>query len=194
MTRKQALKLLYDNMKNQNLHRHCSAVEAAMGALYERIIDGARDKKEKEKWMIAGLLHDADYEITKETAKKEHTKLVLKWLQELNASTDVYDAVAAHAWNYVDGAPEPQNEMQWALYCCDELTGLIVAVALVKPSKRLAEVTVDSVLNKWDSKSFAAGVDRKQIEMCEERLDIPLREFIEIVLRAMQGIHEDLGL
>ena len=194
MTRKQALKLLHDNMENQNLRRHCYAVEAAMGALYDRVVDGTKDQKEKDRWMIAGLLHDADYEITKDNAKKEHTKKVLNWLKELDAHIDIYDAVAAHAWGYVEGAPEPISAMQWALFCCDELTGLIVAVALVKPGKKLSEVTVDSVLNKWDQRSFAAGVDRKQIEMCEERLDIPLREFVEIVLRAMQGIHEDLGL
>lgn len=194
MTRKQALKLLHDNMENQNLRRHCYAVEAAMGGLYERIADGAKDKKEKEMWMIAGLIHDADYEVTKSNAKKEHTKKLSKWLKELDASTDVQDAVAAHAWGYVEGAPEPKTDMQWALYCCDELTGLIVAVALVKPGKKLSEVSVDSVLNKWNSNSFASGVDRKQIEMCEERLDIPLREFIGIVLTSMQNIHEDLSL
>ena len=194
MTRKQALKLLHENIENQNLRRHCYSVEAAMGALYDRIIDGEKNKKEKRRWMISGLLHDADYELTKNNAKKDHTKKTLNWLKEMDAHVDVRDAVAAHAWNYVEGAPEPKTPMQWALYCCDELTGLIVAVALVKPGKKLSEVTVDSVMNKWNSNSFAAGVNREQIEMCEERLDIPLREFIGIVLRAMQGIHEDLGL
>ena len=84
--------------------------------------------------------------------------------------------------------------LEWSLYCCDELTGLIVAVALVKPDKKLASVSVDSILNKWKQKSFAGGVKREQIEECEERLAIPLREFIEIALTSMQEIHEDLGL
>ena len=194
MTRKKALDLLHENMKNINLRRHCYAVEEVMGALYERFEDGDKRQAEKNKWMISGLLHDADYELTKETAGKEHTKHVLRWLKQLDAETDVRDAVASHAWNYVDGAPEPKGIMSWALYCCDELTGLIVAVALVKPDKKLASVTVDSVLRKWKSKSFAAGVNRKQIEECEDRLDIPLREFIEIAIKAMQSIHEDLGL
>lgn len=150
---------------------------------------------DEEKWGIAGLLHDADYEITKDDEpKKNHTKKTLKWLKDLDAHSDVEDAVASHAWGYVDGAPQPKTDMQWALYCCDELTGLIVAVALVKPDKKLASVSVDSVMKKWNSKSFAAGVDRKQIEKCEERLDIPLREFVEISLKAMQGISKDLGL
>ena len=88
----------------------------------------------------------------------------------------------------------PKTKMQWALYTCDELTGLIVAVTLVKPEKKLASVTADSVMKKWNSQSFAAGVNRKQIEECESRLGIPLREFIELAVSAMQGIHDELGL
>lgn len=194
MTRKQALELLHANMKNVNLRRHCYAVETVMRALYRRLEDGKQTQEEEDKWGIAGLLHDADYEITKSTAKTEHTKHVLKWLKELDAEIDVRDTIAAHAWGYVDGAPQPKTKMQWALYTCDELTGLIVAVALVKPDKRLASVTVDSVMKKWNSRSFASGVDRKQIEECENRLNIPLREFVEIALLAMQNIHDDLGL
>ena len=189
MTREQALKLLHENMKNQNLRRHCYAVEAVMRTLVKRF-GGERDK-----WGIAGLLHDADYELTKDDdPKKNHTKKALEWLKEQDAHTDIQNAVASHAWGYVDGAPQPKSKMAWALYCCDELTGLIVAVALVKPDKKLSSVTPDSVLKKWKSKSFAAGVDRKQIEACEERLGIPLREFVEISLKAMQGISKDIGL
>lgn len=149
----------------------------------------------EDKWGIAGLLHDADYEMTKEKdPKKTHTTHVLAWLKELDAEMDIYDAVAAHAWGYVDHAPQPTTKMQWSLYCCDELTGLIVAVTLVKPDKRLASVTVDSIMRKWSSKSFAAGVDRAQIEQCEPRLGIELRVFIQIALTAMQAISVDLGL
>ena len=115
-------------------------------------------------------------------------------MRELDAHSDITDAVSAHAWGYIDGAPEPKTKMQWALYCCDELTGLIVAVALVKPDKRLSSVSVDSVMKKWNSSSFAAGVDRKQIENCKPRLGIELREFVKISLTAMQGISKELGL
>ena len=194
MNRKEALDLLHSNMSNINLRRHCYAVEAVMGALYDRLEDGDKNESERNKWKIAGLLHDADYELTKETAKTEHTKQVLKWLKKFDTEMDIYDAVAAHAWGFVDGAPMPKTKMQWALYTCDELTGLIVAVALVRPDKKLASVTVDAVMNKWNSSSFAAGVNRKQIEECEARLGIPLREFVEIALNAMQNIHDDLGL
>ena len=188
------MKLLHDNMKNQNLRRHCYAVEAVMGALYRRIEDHHQTRQEEEKWRIAGLLHDADYELTKDNAKSEHTKHVLKWLKAMDAEPDIFDAVAAHAWGYVDFAPEPKTKIEWALYTCDELTGLIVAVALVKPDKKLASVTLDSIMKKWNSPSFAAGVNRKQIEECEPRLGTPLKEFVGIALFAMQGISGELGL
>lgn len=189
MTRNQAIDLLHKNMLNQNLRRHCYAVEAVMRALAKRFGEN------EETWGLAGLLHDADYEITKDkNPKKNHTKQVLEWLKELEAETDIYDAVAAHAWGFVDGAPEPKTKMQWALYTCDELTGLIVAVTLVKPDKKLASVTADSILKKWSSKSFAVGVDRKQIEQCTPRLGIEVRDYIQIALTAMQGISNDLGL
>jgi len=194
MTRDKALELLHTHMQNPNLRKHCYAVEAVMRALYRRLEDGNQTQEEEEKWGIAGVLHDADYEETKDNAKTAHTKKVLEWLEVADAHVDIKDAIASHAWNYVEEAPEPKTKMQWALYTCDELTGLIIAVALIKPDKRLASVSVDSVLKKWNSPSFAAGVDRKQIEMCEGRLNIPLREFVQISIGAMQFIHEDLGL
>lgn len=189
MTRKQALDLLHKNMQNQNLRRHCYAVEAVMRALARHF------KEDEDTWGIAGLIHDADYEKTRDKdPKKNHTKEVLKWMKELEAGIDIYDAVAAHAWGYVDDAPQPKTKMQWSLYCCDELTGLIVAVALVKPAKQLSSVSVDSIMKKWNQKSFAAGVDREQIENCTPRLGIILEVFVKIALEAMQGISEDLGL
>jgi putative nucleotidyltransferase with HDIG domain len=188
MTRKQALEFLHKHMKNPNLRKHCYAVEAVMRALAKYF------KEDEDKWGVAGLIHDADYEKTKDDPKNRHTKELIKWLKEIGASVDLNDAVASHAWGYVDGAPQPKTKMQWALYCCDELTGLIVAVALVRPDRRLASVTVDSVLKKWDQKAFAAGVNRKQIEECKPRLGVELPEFIQISLSAMQEISRNLGL
>ncbi|QQS38746.1 HDIG domain-containing protein [Candidatus Woesebacteria bacterium] len=188
MTRDQAINLLHKHITNINLRRHCYAVEAVMRSLAKRF------GEDEDIWGLAGLIHDVDYEETKETAKKEHTIRALKWLDELEAHSDVKSAVAEHAWNYVDGAPQPSTRMAWSLYTCDELTGLIVAVALVKPEKKLSAVTVGSIQSKWKQKAFAAGVDRQQIKMCEERLGIALEEFIEIALTSMQNIHEDLGL
>lgn len=194
MTRQEALDLLHKHMTNINLRRHCYAVEAVMRTLYRRLEDGNQTQVEEDKWGIAGLLHDADYEETKDNAKKDHTKHIIKWLEELDAEADIRDAVASHAWGYVENAPQPKTKMEWALYCCDELTGLIVAVALVKPDKRLASVTVKSVMKKWNSSSFAAGVNRKQIEECDTRLNLPLPEFVGLAISAMQNIHDDLGL
>lgn len=198
MTRKEALELLHKHMKNENLRRHCYAVEASMKKLYDRLTPKEKQSdKERERWAIAGLLHDADYELLKEDAekaKKEHTKHTIKWLEELDAHSDVANAIATHAWGYVENAPKPKTKMQWALYACDELTGLIVAVALVKPEKKLSSVSVDSVMKKWNQKAFAAGVDREQISMCEGKLGIPLRDFVGTTLSAMQEIHADLGL
>ncbi|OGM11371.1 hypothetical protein A2Z22_01140 [Candidatus Woesebacteria bacterium RBG_16_34_12] len=188
MNRDQAIDLLHKHMQNPNLRKHCYAVEAVMRALAKRF------KEDEETWGVAGLLHDADYEETKDDPKNRHTKVVVDWLEAMDVKADLKNAVVSHAWGYVDWAPQPKTKMEWSLYCCDELTGLIVATALVRPDKRIASVTVDAIIKKWNSPSFAAGVNRKQIEECEPRLKIPLQEFIQIALSAMQGISEDLGL
>lgn len=187
ITRQQAWELLTKHMQNQNLRRHCLAVEAVMRALARHF------KEEEEQWGIAGLLHDADYEKTKNDPSK-HVVTVVSWLKELGVDESIMNAVYAHGWKFVESCPQPQTKMEWSLYCCDELTGLIVAVALVRPDKKLSSVTVDSVMKKWNVKAFAAGVDREQVKMCEEKLGIPLSEFIGIALSAMQGISEQLGL
>ena len=176
ITRQQALEILHENMQSQNLRRHCYAVGAVM-----------------KDWEVAGLLHDADYEKTKENTQ-EHTKMVLGWLEQHEVHTDIKDAILAHGWNYVSGNPEPCSPMQLALYCCDELTGFIVAVTLIRPEKKLSAVATENVLSKWKEKSFAVGVHRPQVELCEEKLGIPLNEFVTIALTAMQDNAEDLGL
>ena len=193
MTRDKALKLLHEHMENQNLRRHCYAVEAVMRALDKRLEDHKQTQEEEDKWGIIGLLHDGDYEETKATPEL-HTLRMVEWLKKEEVrDQEILEAILSHNYAHTGQNP-PKNNLEWSLYCCDELTGMIVAVALVKPNKTLAEVTADSVLHKWDQRSFAAGVKREQIEECESRLGIPLREFIEIALSAMQGIHEELGL
>lgn len=187
MIRQEAVELLYKNMQSPNLRRHCLAVESVMRALARRF------KEDEESWGIAGLLHDADYEQTKETPK-EHTKKVIAWLSEYDTGDDVKNAILAHGWGFVEGNPQPSNKMEWSLYACDELTGFIVAVALTRPGKTLAEVTVESIQKKWKEKSFAGGVDREQVAVCEDRLGIPLEDFMQVALTAMQGISKELGL
>lgn len=187
ITREDAVKLLHQHMKNENLRRHCYAVEAVMRGLAKHF------GEDEETWAVAGLIHDADYELTKNDSSK-HVLTVVSWLRDAHIDERIIKAVYSHGWKFVEGCPQPSNNMEWSLYCCDELTGLIVAVALVRPDRKLSSVTVESVLKKWNSKAFAAGVDRKQIEMSEEKLGIKLADFISIALKAMQGISRELGL
>lgn len=187
ITREQALILLKKHMSQENLLRHCYSAEAVMRALARFF------KEDEEKWGIVGLLHDGDYEETKSTPEK-HTLKMAEWLNEMDETDpEILSAIASHNYAHTGQNP-PKNKLEWSLYCSDELTGLIVAVTLVKPDKKLASVTVDSVMNKWRQKSFAGGVKRDQIEECEARLGIPLKDFIETALTAMQGISDDLGL
>ncbi|MCX7928801.1 MAG: HDIG domain-containing protein [Patescibacteria group bacterium] len=188
MTREQALNFLHKHVKNQNLRRHCYAVEAVMRALARRF------NENEEVWGIAGLLHDADYEETKEDMRAKHTKLLMQWLLDFAVDSDIKDAILAHGWGYVNDAPMPRTKMQWALYCCDELTGLIVAVALVMKDKRLSSVSVDSVVKKFSEKSFAKGANREQIKKCESALGIQLNDFVSIALAAMKSVSPELGL
>jgi putative nucleotidyltransferase with HDIG domain len=184
MTREKALEFLHSKIQSVNLRKHCYAVEAVMKALARHF------KEDEELWGLAGLIHDIDYEKYPDT----HPLEGLKILEKENFPKEIIDAVAAHGWGYREGLPKPKNNMEWSLYCCDELTGLIVACALVRPDKKINAVDVSSVQRKWKQKSFAAGVSRSQIEYCEKELGIPLPEFIQITLTAMQGISSELGL
>lgn len=187
INREFALKILKANLKNQNLFRHCLAAEAAMKALARRF------REDEEKWGLVGLLHDGDWEKTKDNPAM-HTKQMVEWLKKAGEERkELLQAILSH--NYVHtGDNPPETPLEWAIYTCDELTGLIVACALVMPDKKLSSVTVETVLKKFHVKSFAAAVNREQIKHCEEKLEIPLSQFIEIILEAMQGIAEDLGL
>lgn len=194
MTKIQALELLHKNMQNQNLRRHCYAVGFAMKGLHEYLSSISKTPAESiEAWEVLGIIHDSDYEITKEDWTK-HTILLLDWLKELGMSESdpIYLAVMSHN-NKVTGFREPTTDMEWALECCDELTGFIVACALVKGGK-LSEVTLETVKKKWPQKAFAAGVIREQTEQCQEKLGVSLDEFIRIVLKSMQENCDELGL
>ena len=183
---KKALELLHSKMQSTNLRKHCLAVSAVMRSLAKHF------GEDEEKWAIVGLLHDGDYEFTKEDPAN-HAKLMANWVRETGETDDeLLTGIESHGW-FHEGK-KPQTRMQWALFCSDELTGLVTAVTLVRPEKKLSLVTVDNVLSKWNQKSFAAGVKREDIENCEKELGIKLPDFIEIALKAMQGIAPDLGL
>lgn len=146
--------------------------------------------EDKEKWGTAGLLHDIDYEKTKDNPQ-EHSLMGAKILEENGFEKDICEAVKTH--NEAHGI-KPETPMAKALYVSDPLTGLIVAAALVLPSKKIADLTVNNILNRFGEKSFAKGANREIIKKCEEYLNIPLEEFIGIGLKAMQKIYNELGL
>ena len=186
MEKSKALELLHSKMQSTNLRKHCYSVAAVMKALAKHF------NEDENRWEIVGLLHDGDYEFTKEYPKN-HAKLMVDWVRELGETDEeLLIGIESHGWFHQGKLP--QTKMQWSLFCCDELTGLIIAVTLVRPEKKLSVVTIDNVLSKWNQKAFAAGVKREDIEKCEKELGIPLKEFIGIALAAMQGISSELGL
>jgi len=184
ITKGRALEILKENISNQNLRKHHYGVAAAMKGL------ALEFDSDPEIWEIVGLLHDADYEKTKDTPE-QHTVLLAEILRDEGVDEGIIRAIQSHNYEYTGLMPE--SEMEYALLSCDDLAGLIVAVALVNPEK-LTGVTVESVLKKFRSKSFAAGADREKIRRCEEKLDLPLEAFIDLVLKAMKKDAELLGL
>lgn len=190
MTRDQAYKILTTYLKNTNLIKHCLAAEAVMRALAKELrIKNLELRIDDEKWGIVGLLHDADYELSKEHPEKHGLLLFEK---EKNIPHDITHAIKSH--NFENTNVMPENLMDWAITCCDQLTGLIVACALVHPDKKLSSLTPEFILKRIKEKSFAKGADRKPILMCEEKLGVSLEEFVAISLKAMQSISKDLGL
>ena len=187
MKREEALTLLHAHMQNANLRRHCYAVGFALRALARRLGGDA------DEWEILGILHDADWEETKESPD-QHTRKTLEWLKERGIiDGPLVHALMSHNVKHT-GLAKLVGNLEWALETVDELTGFIVAVALVRPEKKLETVSVESVMKKWKTKVFAKAVSRDQIAQCEEKLKIPLNEFIHITLTAMQEHHEELGL
>ena len=195
MTRDQAYNLIIQMLQSRNLQKHGLAVEAIMRALCREL--RARNEElgeeefNEEEWAIVGLLHDADYELVEKDPKR-HTLVTEEKLREIGGVSErIINGIKAHH----DGIKESRdNLMEKAVYAADELSGLITAVALVRPDRKLSSVTIESVMKKFSQKSFAAGVNRDQILACEKELNIPLEEFVSIALKAMQSIAQELGL
>ena len=184
MTREAAWQTLNQWMSNPNLIKHCVAVETAMLAYADHF---NVSEAERAWWGIAGLLHDADYE----KFPTEHPKKIIAWLQEQQVPDDVINAIDAHGFDF---GIEAKSQLAKTLRAVDELTGLIVATALVRESKKLADVSVESVQKKWNNVGFAKGVKREDIERGAEEIGVPLEKHIEIVLEAMQSNATALGL
>jgi putative nucleotidyltransferase with HDIG domain len=179
-TRENALQLVNEYTENPNLIKHMLAVEAAMRA-YARHFG-----EDEEKWGVVGLVHDFDYERFPE----DHPQSGVRILREQGWPEEIVHAVLSHAPDF----EARQSRMEKALYAVDDLTGLIVAVALVRPSKDIRDVKIKSVKKKWKDHRFAAGAHRESIEAGADDLGVELWEHVDIVLRAMQGIAGDLGL
>lgn len=183
MQRTDALTLLRQHVKSKNLIKHMVAVEAVMGALARHL--GEDDTL----WRLTGLLHDIDYDQTSDQPA-EHSKLGAQMLAARNLPPSLVQAVLVH--NEAHGIPRA-TKLDKALYCTDPVTGLIVAGALIHPSKKLANIDPDFILNRYGEKSFARGADREAIASCEE-LGLTLREFVSLALTAMQDSAAELGL
>ncbi len=181
-TREEAWNLLTQYTRNPNLIKHMLAVEAAMRA-YARRFD-----QDEEKWGIVGLLHDFDYERFPE----EHPQPGVRILREQGWPEEIVRAVLSHAAEHTGVSRE--SLMEKTLYAVDDLTGLIVAVALVRPSKDIRQVKIKSVKKKWKDRRFAAGAHREAAEEGAAALGIELWEHVGVVLEAMQGIAAELEL
>jgi len=183
MTREEAMELLKEYTKKPNLIKHALAVEGAMAAYARKF------GEDENSWRIVGLLHDFDYE--KYPDEKNHPYRGAEILKEKGVPQDWIDAIMGHA-EYT--GVERKTLMAKTLYAVDELTGFIIAVALVRPSKKLEDVTVKSVKKKMKDKAFAAAVDREAIKRGAEELGVDLDEHIQTVLDGLKAVAEDLGL
>jgi predicted hydrolase (HD superfamily) len=182
-TRQEALELLHRYNESDSLRKHAYAVEGVM-----RHLAGKRGE-DVEKWGIIGLIHDLDYE----KFPDQHCSKTKEILEENAWPEEYIRAAISHGWG-ICSEVMPQTELEKLLYAIDELTGLVVTTALVRPSKSVMEVNVKSVKKKWKDKRFAAGVDRAVIEKGAEMLKIGVEELIEDTIKGMQEVAEVIGL
>ena len=183
MERSEALSIVDEFIQNVNLKRHMLAVEAAMRDY------AARLGGDVELWGLTGLLHDFDWEI--HPSLEQHPQAGAPILRERGVPEEVIRSILSHA-DHTGVARE--RPMDVALYACDELTGLITAVTLVRPSKSLSDLKVKSVRKKWNDHRFAAAVDRTEIERGAQELGVELWTHVGNVIQSMQRVSEALGL
>ena len=182
-TREEAYQLLTEYNKSDSLIKHALAVEGVM-----RYFARKRGEDE-EKWGVIGLVHDLDYEQFPE----EHCHKSEEILKEKGWPEEYIRAVVSHGWGLCSEI-EPKTELEKVLYTIDELTGLVVTTALVRPSKSVMDVKVKSVKKKWKDKRFAAGVDRSIIEKGADMLGTELSDILADTIAGMQEVAEEIGL
>ena len=182
-TREEALALLKQYNKNESLVKHALAVEGVM-----RYIARKRGEDE-EKWGVVGLIHDLDYE----QFPDQHCQKTEEILKENDWPEEYIRAVVSHGWGICTDV-KPESDMEKVLYAIDELTGLVVTSALVRPSKSVMDMKAKSVKKKWKQKQFAAGVDRSIIEKGAEMLGVELSELITDTIMGMRDVADEIGL
>ena len=182
-TREEAFELLKKYNQTESLIKHALTVEAVMEHFAENL------GEDKVKWGIIGLVHDLDYEMYPD----EHCKKVAEILNGENWAEDYIRAVVSHGYGLCADV-EPVHVMEKILYTIDELTGLITACALLRPSKSVLDIEVKSIKKKWNMKAFASGVDRSVIEDGAKRLNMPLDEIINETIMGMRKVADKIGL
>jgi len=182
-TREEALALLKEYNTKENLIKHALAVEGVMRYM-------ARKRGEDEDlWGIVGLVHDLDYE---QFADRHCTKTA-EILRERGWPEELIRAAVSHGWGICSDV-EPQTDLEKVLFAVDELTGLVVATALVRPSRSVLDMKAKSVRKKWKDKRFAAGVNREIIQQGAEMLGVELSDLITDVIMGMREVAEEIGL
>jgi predicted hydrolase (HD superfamily) len=182
LTREEALQLVKENVEKDNLLKHMLAVEAIMRKCAEFL------GEDQDKWALVGLLHDIDFD------KIEHPKyhgIIAQDILKDKVDEDILAAIKSH--NFENTGFAPQSKMDYCLLAADAISGLIIACGLMMPSKKLAEVKVESLKKKYKQKDFARNCNRENMLFCE-KAGIPIDKFYEISLTALQGIASDLGL
>jgi putative nucleotidyltransferase with HDIG domain len=183
LTRDEALSLVKKNVSKRNIVYHMLAVEAIMRNVAKHFGEN------EEVWGLIGLLHDIDYEKTEATPEK-HSLLAEEILKGI-VPDEIIKSIKTH--NFKHTGIMPENRMEKALIASDAISGLLVACALVMPSKKLADVKVETVAKKFKDKDFARGAERERIRVCEE-IGIPREKFFEIALNGLKSIANDIGL
>ncbi len=182
LTREEALQLVKEHVQKENLIKHVLAVEAIMKECAEFL------GEEKEKWDLVGLLHDIDFDEIEHP--KYHGMIAADILKD-KVDEEILNAIKSH--NFENTSVMPQSKMEHCLIAADAISGLVIACAMMMPSKKLEEVKVDSIKKKYKQKDFARNCSRENMLYCE-KAGIPLDKFFEISLIALQGIAPDLGL
>jgi len=183
MEREEALSLVKENVSNKNLIKHMLAVEAIMKGLAERL------NEDSDKWGLIGLLHDVDFDRTKDNPEKH--ALIAEDILKGKVDDEIIKIIKTH--NFEKTGFMPEKNVEYALIAADAVSGLIIAAALIIPSKKLADVQVDSLSKKYKQKDFARNCNRENMLFCE-KIGINKEEFFEIALKALQSISDELDL